>query len=339
MTARPGGCTSTGNSRRPRQRTRRRARTRPSMPGSASCWMRPVAGERLDARFQGALDEARVWSAARSQTQILSTINDELATGASPRGSVGHERGAGTAIDDSVPPDADGTITGTGATRVTGAPFDSRSTRHRQPHPPASRRPPVTGPSAWPGRRTARPTSPDTTSTQHDHPVSIRSPLNGTTRSSAAYTDAAAQRPPYHYVVTAVDDLDNRSTASNEVTATPTAPPEQPTGLQLGAGGAYVTSASPRTGPGHVHDRDVVQADGAGIGHDRHERHHNFIRSSPTGARKPSGSAVDANWLLGINDTTDVLAADFEDTASGLNHPTGVDSHRQRRLAPRGRDL
>ena len=39
------------------------------------------------------------------------------------------------------------------------------------------------------------------------------------------------------------------------------------------------------------------------------------------GAPQAEGSDVDANWILGINDTADVIAADFEDTATGLNHP------------------
>ena len=37
--------------------------------------------------------------------------------------------------------------------------------------------------------------------------------------------------------------------------------------------------------------------------------------------RRADGSNFDANWILAINDATDVIAADFEDTASGLNHP------------------
>jgi concanavalin A-like lectin/glucanase superfamily protein/slime mold repeat-containing protein len=39
------------------------------------------------------------------------------------------------------------------------------------------------------------------------------------------------------------------------------------------------------------------------------------------GAPEADGSNVDANYVLGINTAGDVLAADFEDTATGLNHP------------------
>jgi hypothetical protein len=39
------------------------------------------------------------------------------------------------------------------------------------------------------------------------------------------------------------------------------------------------------------------------------------------GAPEADGSNVDANYVLGINTADNVLAADFEDTATGLNHP------------------
>lgn len=39
------------------------------------------------------------------------------------------------------------------------------------------------------------------------------------------------------------------------------------------------------------------------------------------GSPQDDGSNVDADWVLVIDDTTDTIAADFEDMASGLNHP------------------
>ena len=39
------------------------------------------------------------------------------------------------------------------------------------------------------------------------------------------------------------------------------------------------------------------------------------------GAPEQDGSNLDANYILGINTSGNVLAADFEDTATGLNHP------------------
>ncbi len=101
------------------------------------------------------------------------------------------------------------------------------------------------------------------------------------------------------------------------------APTPGANGLDLGAGGSYVTFGDPakldlstftietwfkRTGAG-VSDTTGT----SGIAQ--------FIPLVTHGGPEADGSDVDANWLLGINDATDVLAADFEDTATGLNHP------------------
>ena len=39
------------------------------------------------------------------------------------------------------------------------------------------------------------------------------------------------------------------------------------------------------------------------------------------GGPQAEGSNVDANWMLGIDDATDVIAADFETMADGTNQP------------------
>ena len=76
------------------------------------------------ARFQGVIDETRVWTGARNLSQIQSGVHQLPAstTGLVARWSMGE--GTGTDVDDGVAPDADGTITGTGTTWPAGAPFD-----------------------------------------------------------------------------------------------------------------------------------------------------------------------------------------------------------------------
>ncbi len=101
------------------------------------------------------------------------------------------------------------------------------------------------------------------------------------------------------------------------------APTPGANGLDLGTGGSYVTFGDPakldlstftietwfkRTGAGVANSTGT-----SGIAQ--------FIPLVTHGGPESDGSNVDANWLLGINDATDVLAADFEDTATGLNHP------------------
>ena len=41
----------------------------------------------------------------------------------------------------------------------------------------------------------------------------------------------------------------------------------------------------------------------------------------PMAHQQTEGGTVDANWMLVIDDSTDVIAADFEDMATGANHP------------------
>ena len=47
----------------------------------------PTAG-----RFQGVLDEARVWNVARTELQIQGSMNQELTSGSGPRRTLGHGR-------------------------------------------------------------------------------------------------------------------------------------------------------------------------------------------------------------------------------------------------------
>ncbi len=278
------------------------------------------------ARFQGVLDEARVWSGARSLAQIRSTINAEPTSGTNLVARWGMSEAAGTTVGDSIAPLADGSIIGSGSSRVAGAPFDI-SFDTTPPGAPA-------GLVATPGDGTVGLTwaangEPDlagynvyrsTTS-----PVALTSPINGATLvASPAFVDnSVTNGTAYFYVVTAVDDSTNESTASNQATATPTGGPQQPTGLDLGSSGAYVTFGDPakldlstftietwfkRTGAGVAAETGT-----SGIAQ--------FLPLVTHGGPQTEGSNVDANWLLGINDATDVLAADFEDMATGLNHP------------------
>jgi fibronectin type 3 domain-containing protein len=278
------------------------------------------------ARFQGVLDEARVWAGARTLNQIRGTINQELTAGSGLVARWGMSEASGSSVGDSLAPAADGVITGTGATRVPGAPFDIPV----DTIPPAA---PVDL-SAAPGDSAVELTWTANGETDlagynvyrsTSSPVALVTPLNGGTLvTSPTYVDSTAVNgTAYVYVITAVDETANESEASGEATATPVAPPEQPTGLDLGSNGAYVTFGDPakldlgtftietwfkRTGPG------VANSSGtSGIAQ--------FIPLVTHGGPESDGSTVDANWLLGINDATDVLAADFEDAATGLNHP------------------
>ena len=75
----------------------------------------PTAG-----RFQGVLDEARVWSVARTQLEIQGTMNSELTSGTNLVARWGLDEASGTLVNDSIATLANGTITGTGFARASG---------------------------------------------------------------------------------------------------------------------------------------------------------------------------------------------------------------------------
>ena len=56
------------------------------------------------------------------------------------------------------------------------------------------------------------------------------------------------------------------------------------------------------------------------------------------GMAETEGGPVDMNYFLGIRQSDGVLAADFEDTATGLNHPV-LDTERGYFLAPMQRGI
>ncbi len=70
---------------------------------------RPTAG-----RFQGVIDEARVWDHARTGPEILASKNSELTSGTGLVARWGLNEGTGTTVGDSIATVANGTITGTG---------------------------------------------------------------------------------------------------------------------------------------------------------------------------------------------------------------------------------
>ena len=274
------------------------------------------------ARFHGVLDETRVWLGARTLAEIQSTKNSQLIAGTNLRARWGMNEISGTTVVDSIATAANGNIVNFGAFRTGGAPFDS--TPAGAPTGLGATAGNGSVSLAWTangepdlaGYNVYRSTTPS---------VPLVSPLNGGTLvATAAYLDGtAANGTTYYYVVTAVDTGSNQSGASNEVNATPALPPELATGLDLGSAGAYVALGDPakldlgvftietwfkRTGPG------VNGTTGTGGIPD-------FIPLVTHGGPQADGTNVDANWLLGIKDTGDVLAADFEDMATGLNHP------------------
>ena len=155
-------------------------------------------------------------------------------------------------------------------------------------------------------------------------PVSTAgTPISGTSPITATnYFDATAVNgTTYHYVVTAADNSANRSGPSNEVTVTP----DLTAGSALHFDGVddHVTfGPAPDLGVTTFTIETWFRRDGAGIAAAT-SGGTTGITAIPLvtkGRSETDGSNVDMNWFLGIRESDGVLAADFEDNASGANH-------------------
>ncbi len=276
--------------------------------------------------FDGVMDEVRIWNYARTMTEIRSTINSELnlpQTGMVARW--GLNEGSGTVVNGSAGTAVNGAITGTGSSWVTpGAPFDVTFETIPPAAPTnlmASKRPgavqlewTANSEPDFSGYNVYRSTA---------SPVVIGTRINSTLLVSPSYLDSdVTAGTPYFYAVTAVDTSGNESALSNETSAIPD-PPPPPEALDFGSGTAYVTFGDPaaldlatftietwfkRTGAG-----TISTTGSSGIT--------NALPLVTHGSPQDDGSNVDANWVLVIDDASDVIAADFEDNATGLNHP------------------
>ena len=71
-------------------------------------------------RFDGVIDEARVWSVARTQLQIQGTMDSELTSGTNLEARWGLNDASGEDVTDSLPSPADGVLAGTGYDWVPG---------------------------------------------------------------------------------------------------------------------------------------------------------------------------------------------------------------------------
>jgi len=270
--------------------------------------------------FAGVMDEARIWSVARTQAQILADINNELTSGTNLIARWGMNEGTGTSIASSV-----GTFPGTltnGPLWVAGAPFDLvvDTTAPAAPQNLAAVGGNAQVSLTWnansesdlAGYNIYRSTT---------SPVSTATPLNGSLLTSPAYTDTSVTNgTTYYYVVTAIDTSNNISTASNEVNA---APVTGSAALQFDGTNDYVTfGPAPSLGSATFTIETWFKRTGAGVGTNTGSGGiASAIPLVTKGRAESEGSAVDMNYFMGIDSATGKLVADFEDMATGTNHP------------------
>ncbi len=263
----------------------------------------PTAG-----RFQGVLDEARVWNVARTELQIQGSMNSELTSGTGLVARWGMDEGSLTTVGDSIATAANGTIMGTGYSWVAPAGGNAAPVAVADAYYTAKNAAKVVAAPGVLANDTDAETDPLTAVLVDD--VNHGS-LSLASDGGFTYTPTAGYDGPDSFTYKANDGTAD----SNIVTVSLNV---GNTGLQLGTS-SYVTFGDPakldlaqftietwfkKTGTGTPNTTG-----GGGI---------TILPLLTHGAPQSEGSSVDANWILGINTTGNVIAADFE----GIDDPS-----------------
>ncbi len=281
-----------------------------------------TSGGSASGYFQGMLDEVRIWNGARTQLEIQSTINSQLTSGSGLIGRWGMNENQGTIINDATAPAENGTLTN-GPIWVTGAPFNIAFT---PPNAPSSLN--ATAPSAYQVNLAWTDNATNETSFEIERGDNANGPFSLVATvgaNSTAYADTnVLPATPYCYRVRAIN-VAGSSTYSNVACAT--TPTESASALDFGSSNAYVTF-------GDANSLDLAQftletwfrRDGPGT---PNETGTSGIPAAipliANGAPEAENSNADINYILCLDNATNTLCADFEESAAGaspsLNHP------------------
>ena len=110
--------------------------------------------------------------------------------------------------------------------------------------------------------------------------------------------------------------------ASDTLSVTVSPNPADGASIDFGGTNAYVTfGAAPGLGASTFTIETWFRRDGAGIATNTGTGGVVAVPLVTKGMAEAEGGTVDMNYFLGIRGTDSVLVADFEDTATGLNHP------------------
>ena len=283
--------------------------------------------------FDGVMDEVRIWNYARTVAEIQSAINSQSTT---PQTGLvarwGLNEGVGTAVTGSAGTTVDGTITNTGYSWVAGGPFDV-SIPIAPPAAPSALN--ATGISqtqinlGW------------TDNSDNEALFEIERSTSGSggpfvslvsvSPNAVTYNNQSlTQSTEYCYRVRATNGAGS-SSFTNVACTTTLAEPNN--ALDFGTGTAYVTFGNTSTlGLARFTIETWFKREGTGATTTTGTGGLTAVPLVTKGKSEGDGSNVDMNYFLGINGTTNVLAADFEECNSsttgcpaggtaGLNHP------------------
>jgi hypothetical protein len=278
--------------------------------------------------FAGVLDEPRVWNVARSQCQVVATMNSELTSGTGLIGRWGLNEGSGTTAVNSIASSPNGTLVNAPGW-VAGSPFNL-------PPPvvpvPAA---PTAASAVAPDGVQVQLSWTDNASTEDSYQISRANGADGTFAviatlgpNATSYLDAPVSAlTEYCYHVIAVNCGGTSDTASACVTTQSSTC--NALDLNPGGGGtqAYVNvGSSPALQLGAFTLEAWVRRDGAGVGTNTGTGGiADVVPVITKGRAEDEVAAHDINYFLGIRQSTGVMVADFEEgpggTSPSLNHP------------------
>ncbi len=272
-------------------------------------------------RFDGALDEIRIWNTARSAAQLGARRDQELLAGTGLLARYGLAEATGTAINNSVAGGVNGTAVG-GPAWVGGAPISA----------PANAAPVFSTDLANQSHTEGNVISLDADASDADLDTLVYSATNlpgGISINSStgviSGTLNGTSSGSYNVIITVSDGVDTDTDLFTWTVAEPVAPNMA---LDFDGTNDHVTfGAAPNLGVQSFTIETWFRRDGAGS-----------IASTGTGgvtnaiplvskgrSQADTPANLNANYFLGIDATTGTLVADFEDTATGGNHPvTGI---------------
>ena len=271
--------------------------------------------------FQGRIDEARIWNVARTQAEIQANMNLELTSGTGLIGRWGLNEGTGVNAANSIGGSPAGTLTNT-PTWVAGAPAFN---------PPPNAPTALTATAVSPFQISLAWTDNATNETGFEVERSTTG-IGGTYTlfatvgaNSVSFNNVnISANTEYCYRVRAINTGGNSAYATAICATTPTEGTAN--ALDLGASGAYVSmGAAPSLATQNFTVETWFKKTGTGITNTTGTGGITIIPIIAKGSPEAEASVVDANYILGIQATTNFLAADFEEgtgsASPGLNHP------------------